>query len=64
MKLEYVFLAVLGLVLLIFMVKSSVSLESGNTMMSGLIDPFFDFLKSIIEAIFGFFGQLFGGLFS
>ena len=64
MRLEAILLVFVVIVAACFMVQGSFTLESGNTMMSGLIDPFFDFLKGIIEAIFGFLGQLFGGLFS
>jgi len=59
-----IFLGLFFVIILCVICSDSFSLESGNTLMSGLIDPFFNFLKSIIEAIFDFLGQFFGGLFS
>jgi hypothetical protein len=61
LKFEYVFLAVLGLAPLTFMVQSSVSLESGNTLLSGFMDLFFDAFKVVFDAILDFMSKLFGG---
>ena len=63
MKLEgLIFLGLFFVIIVCVMCSDLFSLESSNTLMSGFIDPFFDFLKGIIEAIIDFFSRLLGGL--
>jgi len=63
MKLVYLVLISFGLIFLCNLFYNSMPLEEGNTLMSSLIDPVFDFLKGIIEAIISFFSKLLEGLF-
>ena len=63
MKLEYLIFVSLGLIALGTLLINSMPLEESNTLMSGLIDPFFDFLKSVFSAILNFFSELLEGLF-
>jgi hypothetical protein len=62
MKLEYLIFFCLVLVALWALSLNSTTLKEGNTLMSSLIDPFFDFLKSVLSAILNFFSGLLEGL--
>ena len=62
MKLTHLILVAFALVGLWTLSLNPMTLEENNTLMSSLIDPFFNLLKSVLSAILDFFGELFGGL--